>query len=121
MSQPATLLSESQFQRQVTDLAELYGWEWMHIRPAVNLRGQWRTAISGTIGKGWPDLVLVRPRDRKIIFAEVKAGRGTLTDAQRHVLDVLGCVESAQVVIWRPSDWPTIVELLQRGIGERTR
>src|SRR4051812_37499898 len=29
-----TPLSEKEFQRQVTDLAEIYGWSWAHFRPA---------------------------------------------------------------------------------------
>jgi hypothetical protein len=32
----------------------------------------WRTSASGTMAAGWPDLVLVRRRDRRLIFAELK-------------------------------------------------
>lgn len=81
-------LSEREFQRQVTDLAEVLGWDWAHFRPAQTSRG-WRTPVSGTIGEGWVDLVLVRGRDRRLIFAEIKAEKGVLTPRQRDVLDVL--------------------------------
>jgi hypothetical protein len=103
-------LSESQFQGQVQELATLYGWEYMHIRPGLNQRGAWRTPISGTLGAGWPDLILVR--GDRTVFAELKSEKGKLTAAQVTVLNLL---ESAghQVFCWRPSDWDTLVEVLR--------
>ena len=51
---PKREISEAEFQRQVTDLAEMLGWSWMHIEKMSNDRGRWRTPVSGPLGKGFP-------------------------------------------------------------------
>ncbi len=105
-------LNEKDFQRQVTDLAEILGYEWVHFRPAQTSRG-WRTPVSGPLGKGWVDLVLVRARDGRLIFAELKAELGKTSPDQEHVLAVLrsaGC----EAVVWRPSQWDEIAKELLR-------
>lgn len=110
MGEPAfqMQLSEAQFQAQVQDLASLNGWRWMHIRPGLNERGRYRTPVSGSLGAGWPDLVLVKgPR---ILFVELKAQAGQLTDSQKDVLYVLGGV--APVYVWRPRDWEDVLSVL---------
>lgn len=111
-------LSEKDFQRQVTDLGEVLGWDWAHFRPAQTARG-WRTPVSGTIGEGWVDLVLVRARDRRLVFAELKSDRGAVSPRQMAVLDILrslACPDAprhgfvgmthaeVEVHVWRPSD-----------------
>lgn len=96
------LLTEADWQRQVTDLAELLGYDWAHFRPAQTGRG-WRTPVSGTIGAGWPDLMLLRERDGRVLFIECKAEAGTLTPQQRYVLNLLAhCGQTVHVL--RPSD-----------------
>lgn len=101
--------SEAEFQQQVEQYARLRGWEFMHIRPAMNQVGGWRTPISGPLGSGFPDLILVRAN--RLIFAELKAEKGRVTPAQKHCLDVLRGT-SAEVFLWRPSDLSSILELL---------
>lgn len=93
---------EADLQRAVTDLAAVLGWQWAHFRPAQTSKG-WRTPVSGPLGKGWPDLVLFRPRDRRFLAVELKRTGGKTTPDQDAALDVLrGCgVES---YIWRPDD-----------------
>jgi hypothetical protein len=96
-------LTERDFQRQVTDLAAMLGWTWLHIRPAQTEHG-WRTPISGPLGKGWPDLVLVSPMRRRTIAAELKRELGgDPTPDQAYVHSML---EAAgwTVRVWRPSD-----------------
>lgn len=100
-------LSEDDWLGMVTQLAQLKGWDWMHIRPAMRQAG-WRTPVAGTMGRGWPDLVLVR--GRQLLFVELKAEAGRLTEDQQRVLDLLR--SAADVDIWRPADWERIVELL---------
>ncbi len=39
---------------------------------------------------GWPDLTLVRRRDRRLLFAELKSERGALSQRQAEVLELLG-------------------------------
>jgi hypothetical protein len=106
MSAPA--ISEADFMRQVTDLAEILGWSWAHFRPAETARG-WRTPVSGPLGKGFPDLVLVKgPR---LIFAELKRDGGKLTPDQERVAIALG--GAATTYVWHPVDFDMIAETLR--------
>lgn len=105
-----TELSESQFQGQVEQLAVMYGWAYLHIRPGLNQRGSWRTPISGALGAGWPDLVLVR--GERMVFAELKSEKGKLTAAQVTVLNALE-ETGHEVFCWKPSDWESLVEVLR--------
>jgi hypothetical protein len=111
-------LTEADFQRLVTDLATTLGWSWAHWRPAQTKRG-WRTPVEGPLGAGWPDLTLVRVRDRRLVFVELKRELGTVTADQAAVLAVLEelaigwlCTiepparpcPRIEVHVWRPSD-----------------
>ena len=91
----------------VTDLATVYGWRWAHFRPAKTARG-WRTPVSGPLGKGWPDLVLVRDRDGRMLFAELKRAGADPEGDQSEVLDYLRrCARFhgwMTVHVWRPLD-----------------
>lgn len=114
-------VTEAEFQRQVTDLAELHGWSWVHFRAGIQANGRWHVPVEGPLGAGWPDLVLVRARgrDRRILFAELKRQLGHLTPDQERVRQLLievglsfGALPSADGVtrmlvdhfVWRPSD-----------------
>ncbi len=101
------MLSEAAFQRQITDLADLRGWSWMHMQPAQS-RDSWRTPYSGSLGKGWPDLVLVK--GERIVFIECKAAGRKPTPEQEQVIGILSNVGLARV--YRPEDWDEIVKVL---------
>lgn len=90
--------TERAFMAQVIRCAELFRWRHYH------------THRSEKSPSGFPDLVLVRrPR---VIFAELKSDRGTLTDAQRAWLDELrACGQEAYV--WRPMHWSAVEKLLR--------
>lgn len=96
-------LTGTDLQRQITDLAEVFGWRWMHIRPARTEQG-WRTPISGPLGKGWPDLVLVNPMRGRTLAVEVKRELGD--DPSPDQVYVHTMLEEAgwSVQVWRPSD-----------------
>lgn len=105
-------VSEESFLGQVTTLAELLGWQWVHFRPAKTAHG-WRTPVSGPLGKGWPDLVLTRPR--RLVFAELKSATGQTDTAQAYVLEALrrnlvppapfpGVHGPVCVHVWQPVD-----------------
>ncbi len=96
-------LTELDFMRQVMQLAEMTGWETFHVRAGRTL-DSWRTPGSGTMAKGWPDLVLVR--GSRLIFAELKRDGGKATADQSRVLDVLG--KAAEAYCWEPKDWDFI-------------
>ncbi len=107
MSQTLPTISEAAFQRQVLAYARLHRWLSAHFRPALTKSGKWITAVQGD-GAGFPDLVLVKDR---VIFVELKAERGQLTDAQNLWFVWLKCA-GAEVYLWRPSDWPEIERIL---------
>lgn len=60
---------------------------------------------------GWPDLVLVRRRDRRALFRELKLDDGKISQRQGEVIELLGAV-GLDVAIWRPRDWLKIQEEL---------
>ena len=97
---PMPAITEKEFRQQIVDLARTLGWlaYWT-----------WRSTHSPA---GFPDLVLARER---IIFAELKTQSGKLTEAQQEWITALreagGCC-----YVWRPADWPSIVDVLTRKI-----
>ena len=104
-------LSESDLLSQVTQVAELLGWSWVHFRPARTAHG-WRTPVSGPLGKGFPDLVMMRPRDRRILFVELKSARGKASPEQERIamlLDQMGL----PYVLLNPSGFDAFVEVLR--------
>lgn len=102
-------LTESGFQRQVVELATILGWHTAHFRPAQTSKG-WRTPVSGDLGKGWPDLILAR--GRRLIFAEIKADKGRLSEDQERVLNVLGAT-GTETHTWWPADFDRVAEILR--------
>lgn len=111
-------LTEAEFQRQVTDLAEILGWHTRTRDTSIVLPGlAFHPQVAYRSEPGWPDLTMVRRRDRRIVFAELKLDKATsrLTPRQTQVLDLLRCLESDQVAVrvWRPSDWADIEATLR--------
>lgn len=97
-------ISEKEFQAQVIELARLFGFRVYH------------TFDSRRSAKGFPDLVLVHPRDHdkgfaRVIFAELKSERGKLSGEQKEWIALLRQT-ILEVYIWRPSDWPKIQTIL---------
>lgn len=79
----APRVSENDLLRGVLDLAAILGWKTLHIRPGRTSHG-WRTPIQGD-GAGFPDILAVR--GSRIVVAELKVARGTVTPAQLGWLD----------------------------------
>lgn len=75
----------------------------------------WRTyhtRDSRRSDEGFLDLVMVRlPR---LIFAELKVGKGRPTAAQQGWLDALAGCPPVEVFCWYPKDWPEIEACLKR-------
>lgn len=124
---------EYELQSQIAQLAHMLGWETLSIRHAFSpARKVYVTALSGSMAKGWPDMILIRARDRRLIFAELKSNVGKLRPDQERVLDVLndltldGMIEKGvmfdpktylpvkiEVRVWRPRDFEQIQEVLR--------
>ncbi len=112
-------LTEREWQQQVTELAELCGWQWAHWRAARTEHG-WRTPVSGTIGAGFVDLILIHPRRRQLLFVELKSDAGRLSDEQLGVHDVLRQA-GLDVDVWHPRDWDQVVAALHEPGTGRVR
>jgi hypothetical protein len=101
-------VTEREFRQQIVGpkgLATILGWLHAGFRPAQTAHG-WRTPVTGELGAGWPDLTLVRVRDRRLLFVELKAETGEVSPAQHAVHATLRGA-GLDVVVWRPSDWAT--------------
>lgn len=99
--------TEAQFQQAVTELAEVLGYQVLHVRRSVVRSGRWATATSVA---GWPDLTIWG--HGRFLLAELKSDRGRLSAAQEQVIDSLrGC--GLDVHVWRPADWPEIENTLR--------
>lgn len=96
-------ISETAFLAQVVKAARLTGWIIAHFRPAMTAYG-WRTAVQGD-GAGWPDVVLIHPKKKRLIVAELKSETGATTAKQDEWLSVWALIPCAEVHVVRPSDW----------------
>ncbi len=102
-------LSEAEWQKQVIDLAHVYGWTVAHFRPARTAHG-WRTPVSAD-GKGFPDLVLVRHDE--LIFLELKSDTGRLSNEQKDWLEKLSKVPGISVALLKPSQFGDLEWMLK--------
>ena len=93
-------MTEREWQRQVTRLLGLYGWDWYH------------TYDSRRSREGFPDLVCWHA-DRGVIFVELKtdAKSSRLSQAQCDVIDGLR-EAGARCFVWRPRDLDEVVSVL---------
>lgn len=91
---------ERAWREHVVEMAALYGW-----------RCYW-TWNSKHSPKGFPDLVLVQPEQRRVLFVELKTERGRATREQMEWL--LALHRAGQVAqIWRPRDRAAVVATLR--------
>lgn len=102
-------MTEADFTRGVLDLARILGWRSAHFRAARTQRG-WRTPVQGD-GRGWPDLVLVRPP--RVVVAELKADSGRVSHDQAAWLAYLERCPGVEVFVWRPADLDGIAQVLR--------
>lgn len=120
--------SEADFTATVIELAQWSGWKVAHFRPARTKSNEWRTPMIGD--PGFPDLVLAK--DGSVIFAELKAEKGSTSPPQREWLGALSDTEPHvwrgtgvaavaasehfpqlySVFLWRPSDMDEIRRVL---------
>jgi hypothetical protein len=117
-AETAPPLTEKDFQRQVVELAKIRGWRVYH------------PFLSKWSEHGFPDLTMVRARDRRLLFAELKRDKAKTTPAQEEWQNLLGAVAfdprqtgvvrlyglplpTIEVVVWRPVDWLAIEATLR--------
>lgn len=99
-AQVAAGMSEAVLQSRVEELARELGWGYFHApdnRP--NARGRVQR-----IRPGFPDLVLLHPIARRMMYRELKTMTGRLAPAQREwAADLAAC--GSDVGVWRPIDY----------------
>lgn len=99
---------EKDFQRKVVGLFRGAGWLVCHfsdsrrqIKPGV--------FVGDVNAKGFPDLVLVKRT--RIVFAELKSEKGTVTKEQRMWLDALSAA-GCETYLWRPKHYEGVVKVV---------
>jgi len=104
---PARPMTEAELQRRVITLARSLGWGVTQAAAEKQAAeaiayGVEPPELDGLVfhpryslgsEPGWPDLTLIRRRDRRLIFAELKGDKGRLKPRQEAVLDLLRCLE----------------------------
>ena len=109
VSKGSRLITEAELQNTIIQAARAYGWLVYH------------THDSRRSSPGFPDLVLVHPARRRLIFAELKVGRYKISADQKQWLDALLQVENAEVHLWRETDIDVAISLLAVTRQERER
>lgn len=84
--------TEKQFQSNVLAMAKALGWMVYH------------TFDSRRSAAGFPDLVLVHPGQRRVLFWELKTEKGRVAPAQKLWISALAAV-GMEAKVMRPSDW----------------
>lgn len=95
-------MSEAQLLAAVRRLAQLRGFMAYH------------THDSRRSEPGFPDLVLVSARQRRLVFAELKTATGKTSPAQDEWLAALAAA-GAEVFLWRPADLQTVIPAVLGG------
>lgn len=93
-------LTEKQWQKQVVDMAKLFGFEVYH--PYLSIHSE----------RGWPDLSMVHSTNGRLLFVELKAEHGKTTTHQDKWLALLRTT-GAEVYLWRPSDFEEAARILR--------
>jgi len=93
-------VTERDLREWIRDLCKLFGWK---------MYFSWTSIHSP---RGFPDLVLCNPEQKRVIFAELKTNKGKVTPYQQEWLDALDGA-GAEVYLWRPGDIEGIAEILR--------
>jgi len=94
-------VTEADLREQIRDLCKLFGWK---------MYFSWTSIHSP---RGFPDLVLANPEQKRVIFAELKREKGKLTGHQEEWLNALDGA-GAEVYVWRPGDIERIADILRK-------
>ncbi len=100
----SAIISEKALQDSVIEAAHVYGYRVAHFRSVPVKRGTrvvWETPVQAD-GKGFPDLVLVG--NGKLIWIELKAATGRLSEEQKQWQEALEA-SGQEVHVFRPEDW----------------
>lgn len=94
-------ITEKAWSAQFKNLFEMLGWKGYH------------TFNSMRSAPGFPDWTLYNLSQKRVIFVELKAEDGTLSDRQRVWVDALKhCGQ--EVYVWKPSDFELAARILAK-------
>ncbi len=105
----AAPISEADFQRQVVELARRLGWMTCHTYRTRTAKGAWRTSTTAV---GYPDLTLLHPGKRRLVFLELKTDKGKPTAEQLAWIVGLQSVPGVEAYIVHPAEWDDVVDVL---------
>ncbi len=105
-------ISEKDFLKQVIDAGHLFGWLAVHFRHALQRDGKYLTPVQADAA-GFPDLILVHPIQKRIIWAELKSEKGRVSDKQFEWIKALAKAGQKEVFVWKPSDFDDVVDILR--------
>jgi len=94
-------VTEADLREQIRDLCKLFGWK---------MYFSWTSIHSP---RGFPDLVLVNPEQKRVIFAELKREGKNPTPQQEEWLAALAACNQ-EVYVWRPGDIEKIANILRK-------
>jgi hypothetical protein len=101
-----TYMNEAQWQSVVIREAMLAKWAYYHPPDNIPYKGNKKQNIVA----GFPDLTLVR--GDRLVFVELKAEKGRITEAQKVWLKRLEAT-GVECYLWRPSDYDTMLKTLE--------
>jgi hypothetical protein len=87
----ARAMTEAQLQTQVLAMARFHGFTLTY-----------HTYDSRRSDAGFPDLVMVNPRQKRVLFRELKREKGSITSKQQTWIDTLTAA-GQDAAIWKPS------------------
>jgi len=106
---------EKNFQTLVIDIGHQYGWKIAHFGQSQSARGRHITATMAD-GAGYFDLTMAK--GYKLVFAELKREKGTLSPRQKDWVSTMKEVAKynphVEVYIWYPHDISDIINILSK-------
>lgn len=110
-------MKENEWQKIVTSLATALLWRWWHVPAPMRAVGDGRGFVGAREAAGLADLVMVHPGKRRLIFAELKGTKGTLSPAQKEFLQAITDLElpGVNAYAWWPDDEDEVVRVLRNG------
>lgn len=102
--------SELECEATILQAARAAGWRCHSERPAMNARGNWSTPIKGDAG--FPDLVLIHPRRRLMIVAELKRWPNDIEHEQTVWRDMFLAAGITVHLWWVPEQLEAILAFL---------
>lgn len=103
-------ISEKAYQKQITDLATMYGWRWVHFGDSrnTNKHGQ---QFGDKNAAGFPDLLCIRPPEMVVIEVKRELGK-TKPNQDEWLADF--AASGIDAYVSRPSNFDEVRERLTR-------